>query len=310
MHRRFFLAALPLASKSIAAQTVPPMIGVLAVSDEFFHADLFRKAMHERGWAAGSYRMEFRSARGQVERLDELARELVAMKVNALVAVFTPAALAAKRATQTIPIVMTAGDPLGSGVVSSVARPEGNITGVDTAGGILAGKRVEVLREVLPTLRRIGVMINPADPFNRSLSRQATEAASTVGIQVEVFPAAADLEKAMSDMKAARIEGVIVQPSLPQRLLGQRLTAAGMPAVSGDRQFVTAGGLMSVSAPFSERYRLIAHSLDRVLKGTSPRDLPILQTSQFEIQINRSTARLLGLTLPPILLTRADEFID
>ena len=317
MNRRQFLAALataPVGATSMVsigamAQT-PPTIGVLAQSDEIFDAALFRKLMQERGWPERAYLLEVRTAQGRLDRLDELARELVAAKVTAIVAIFTPSALAAKRATRTIPIVMTAGDPVGTGVVSNLARPEGNVTGVDTAGGDLSGKRVEVLREALPSMRRLALLISPVDPFSKRLTEMTRNAAAPFGIAVDVIPAAADLEQAMREVAAAGVQGVVVQQGLPQGVFGARLKAARMPAVSGDRQFVAAGGLLAVSTPFVERYRLVAQNLDKVLKGVAPRDLPVLQTSQIQILINRASARALGLTLPPLLLSRAEEIID
>lgn len=317
MNRRQLLAALataPVGATSMVsigamAQT-PPTIGVLAQSDEIFDAALFRKMLQERGWPERAYRLEVRTAQGRLDRLDDLARELVSAKVTAIVAIYTPSALAAKRATRTIPIVMTAGDPVGTGVVSNLARPEGNVTGVDTAGGDLSGKRVEVLREALPSMRRLGLLISPADPFSKRLTEMTRDAATPVGITVDVFPAAADLEQAMRDVAAAGCQGVVVQQGLPQGLLGARLKAARMPAVSGDRQFVAAGGLLAVSTPFAERYRLLVQSLDKVLRGVPPRDLPVVQTTEIQILVNRASARALGLALPPLLLSRAEEIID
>lgn len=309
MHRRPFLAALALAPTAAWAQPAPRTIGVLTVSDEIFDVALFRKVLLERGWPEQAYRLEVRSAQGHVERLDELARELVAAKVSAIVAIFTPAALAAKRATTTIPIVMTAGDPVGTGVVSNIARPEGNVTGVDTAAADLSGKRVEMLRELVPSLSRLGLLINPLDPLSKRLSETTRDSAASFNIAVEVIPAT-DLEQAIREVDAARVQGVVVQQGLPQGIFGERLKRARMPAVSGGRQFVVAGGLLAVGTPFLERYQLLALSLDKVLKGVPPRDLPIVQTSQVQIIVNRSSARSLGLSLPPLLLSRAEEIID
>jgi putative ABC transport system substrate-binding protein len=317
MNRRQLLAALataPVGATALApigamAQT-PPTIGVLTVADEFYDAALFRKLMQERGWPEQAYRLEVRSGRGHIDRLDALARELVAARVTAIVAIYTPSALAAKRATTTIPIVITAGDPVGTGVVGNLARPEGNITGVDNVGADLSGKRVEVLREVLPAMRRLGLLINPSDPFSKRLTEMTRDAATPFGITVDVIPAAADLEQAMRAVAAAGCEGVVVQQGLPQGVVGARLKAARMPAVSGDRLFVAAGGLLAVSTPFSERYRLLVQSLDKVLRGVQPRDLPVVQASLIHILVNRASARALGLTLPPLLLSRAEEIID
>ena len=177
-------------------------------------------------------------------------------------------------------------------------------------GADLSGKRVEVLREVLPSMRRLGLLISPADPFSKRLTEMTRDSATPFGITVDVFPAAADLEQAMRQLAAAGCQGVVVQQGLPQGAVGARIAAARMPAVSGDRQFVAAGGLLAVSTPFAERYRLLAQSLDKVLKGVPPRDLPVVQTTEIQILVNRASARALGLTLPPLLLSRAEEIID
>lgn len=310
MNRRQLLAGLAFAPIGAAALAqTPPTIGVLVISEEHYTPALFQQALQERGWRPGSYRLDVKFAQGKVDRLDALVREMVAARVNAIVALYTPAALAAKRATTTIPIVMSAGDPVGNGIVANVSRPDGNITGIDSAAASLSGKRVEVLREVLPSLRRLGVFINPPDPFSRSLVGQVREVAAKVDISVEVIPAL-DLDQAMRDAAAARIEGVVVQPSLLQRPLAERLLRARLPGVSGERSFVEAGGLLSVNASVLERYRAIALNIDRILKGAVPRDLPILQASQFDIIVNRTTARAFGLTLPQLLLSRAEEIVD
>jgi len=308
MNRRQLIAGLALAPTAVMAQT-PPTIGVPVISEEHYAPALLQQAMQERGWRPGSYRVDVKFAQGKVDRLDALARELVAAKVNAIVALYTPSALAAKRATTTIPIVMSAGDPVGNGIVSNVTRPEGNITGIDSAAASLSGKRVEVLRECLPSLRRLGVFINPPDPFSRSLVEQVKAVADKVGISVEIIPAL-DLDQAMRSAGSARIEGVVVQPSLPQRPIAERLLRARLPGVSGEKAFVEAGGLLSVNASALERFRAIALNIDRILKGARPRDLPILQASQFDILLNRTTARAFGLTVPQLLLSRAEELID
>ncbi|SRR6266542_6844981 len=310
MKRRSLLATAGLTVIATAArgQTKgPPRIGVL--SDDLHDAALFREAMQERGWPPSAYSLEVRSAGGHGERLDELARELVAAKVDAIVAILTPAALAAKRATATIPIVMQAGDPVGNGVVASLAHPGGNVTGVDSAAATLGSKRVELLKEILPSLQRLALLINPPDPFSKSLVAQVQAAGATAKVAVEVVPAA-DLDAAMRELEKSRIEAVVVQPSLPLRRVAERLLAARLAGVSGGRLFVQAGGLLSINAPRSEWYRLLALCLDKILKGTPPSDIPVMQTSQFELSVNLATARRLGLTMPQIVMARADEVIE
>ncbi|MDP1962909.1 MAG: ABC transporter substrate binding protein, partial [Reyranella sp.] len=184
MRRRLILsmlAALP-AAPGRAQAPRRPVIGVLMARDEHFFPDLLRAGMQERGWAEGSYSLLTRSAGGAIDRLPALAAELVAANVDAIVALQTPAALASKRATQTIPIVVWSGDPVGTGLVDSVARPGGNITGVDGAGAALSAKRVELLREIVPSMKRIAVLLNPADPFNKPFLAQIQASAATLAI--------------------------------------------------------------------------------------------------------------------------------
>ena len=312
MRRRSLLqvVAMVVAAPTARGQTAVPRIGVLFGSDSLYFPDLLRDSLRQRGWPPSAYVLEVRSARGRVDRLDELARELVATKVDAIVALQTPAALAAKRATTVIPIVMQAGDPVGTGIVASTARPGGNVTGVDSAAATLGGKRVELLKEVVPSIRRLAVLINPPDPFSKPMVGQIQAAAGTVNVMVEVVDGAGDLDAAMRDLTGRGADAVVVQPSLPLRPIAERLLEARLPGISGERQFVEAGGLLAINAPVAERYALLALCLDKVLKGTPPSDIPLMQTSQFHIIANLSTARRLGLTLPPLLLARADEVIE
>lgn len=314
MNRRQLLAAFPLASSLTLASAgawaqAVPTIGILVISDVHFPQSLFEKAMQAFGRRPGSYRLEIRSAQGRLDRLDELARELAAAKVSVIVSFFTPAALAAKRATTTIPVVMSAGDPVGNGIVASTSRPGGNITGVDSNAALLSGKRVELLREVVPSMRRLGVFINPPDPFSRNMTEQVHAVAGTINLAVEVI-AATDPDQAMRDAVAAGVDAIVVQPSLPQRPIAERLLRARLPGVSGERQFVEAGGLLTVNASIAERAEVVAQYVDRILKGAAPRDLPVQQVNRFDILVNRGSARALGITLPPLLLNRAEEIID
>lgn len=313
MRRRLLLSASALVAALPARAQAPrrPVIGVLMARDEHYTPDLLRAGLQERGWAEGSYSLLTRSAGGPIDRLPALTAELVAANVDAIVALQTPAALAAKRATQTIPIVSSSGDPVGAGLVDSLARPGGNITGVDGAGAALGAKRVELLREIVPSMRRLAVLLNPVDPFNKPFLAQIQASAATLGVEVE--PVAAkigDLEPAFAQVQARQADAVIVQPSLPLEAIAKRLRTLRLPSISGGRFYVESGGLMSISANSAETYRLLAFCLTQVLKGTPPRDIPVMQPTQFDFFLNLATAKALGLSPPPALVQRADEVIE
>jgi len=313
MRRRLLLSASALVAALPARAQAPrrPVIGVLMARDEHYTPDLLRAGMQERGWAEGSYALLTLSAGGAIDRLPALAAELVAANVDAIVALQTPAALAAKRATQTIPIVSWSGDPVGTGLVDSVARPGGNITGVDGAGAALSAKRVELLREIVPSMKRIAVLLNAVDPFSKPFLAQIQAAAATLAVEVEPIAATvADLEPAFAQLQARQADTVIVQPSLPLAAIAARLRAMRLPSIAQSRLYVESGGLMSIGASTTEINRLLAFSLTQVLKGTPPRDIPVMQPTQFDLFVNLATARALGLTLPPGLVQRADEVIE
>ena len=313
MRRRLFLSALAaLPAAPVRAQTARrPVIGVLMARDEHFSLDLLRAGLQERGWAEGSYSLLVRSAGGPIDRLPALAAELVAAKVDVILAFQTPAGLAAKRATQTIPIVAATGGPVSAGLVDSLARPGGNITGVDGATDALGAKRVELLREIVPSMRRLAVLLNPEDPFSKPFLAQIEASAGTLAIEVVAITATiADLEPAFAELQGRRADTVIVQPSLPLAAIAARLRALRLPSASHGRFYVAAGGLVGFSANLAEVYRLLAFCLTQVLRGTPPRDIPVMQPTQFDLFLNLATARALGLSLPPGLVQRADEVIE
>lgn len=313
MRRRLLLsalAALP-GARSHAQAPRRPVIGVLMARDEHYSPDLLRAGMQERGWAEGSYSLVVRSAGGPIDRLPALAAELVAANVDAIVALQTPAALAAKRATQTIPIVSSSGDPVGAGLVASLARPGGNLTGVDGAAAALGAKRVELLREIVPSMRRLAVLLNPADPFNKPFLAQVQASAATLALAVEpIATAITDLDPAFAELQARRADTVIVQPSLPLAAIAARLRALRLPSVSQGRFYVESGGLMAIGGNTAEINRLLAFCLTQVLKGTPPRDIPVMLPTQFDLFLNLATAKALGLSPPQALVQRADEVIE
>ncbi|MDP2329212.1 MAG: ABC transporter substrate-binding protein [Reyranella sp.] len=313
MRRRLVLSALAALPAAPGRAQAPrrPVIGVLMARDEHYSADLLRAGMQERGWVDGSYSLLVRSGGGSIDRLPALAAELVAANVDVIFALQTPAALAAKRATQTIPIVSWSGDPVGMGLVDSMARPGGNITGVDGAGSALGAKRVELLREIVPSMRRLAVLLNAVDPFNKPFLTQIQ--ASAAMLVVEVVPIAAmvaDLEPAFAELQARQADTVIVQPSLPLAAIAARLRAMRLPSVSQGRFYAASGGLMAIGGNTAEINRLVAFCLTQVLKGTPPRDIPVMFPTQFDLFLNLATAKALGLSLPPALVQRADEVIE
>ncbi len=304
----------PLAS--LAQQAKMPTIGVLVVgapsSDKFWQ--MFQDAMRQLGYVEGqSVRYEFRSDQGEASRLPELAAELVRLKVDVIVAWFTPAATAAKEATREIPIVMaTAGDPVATGLVESLARPGGNITGTSGMAADLAGKCVELIRQMLPSARRLAVLVNAPDPFSKPFLdkiRLAGDATATT-IEPIAINRPDELDNAFSLIEKRRPDALIVQPSLPIKRVAQLTLEHRMPAASPFRPFVEEGGLLAYWFAEADTYRRTAVIVDKILKGAKPADIPVEQPTKFELVVNLKTAEALGLTIPHSFLLRADKVIE
>ena len=318
MRRRDFMmliggaAAWPLATR--AQPTKVPRLGVLLVANREPFSRLFWEGLRELGYIDGqNIQIEFRSAEGKLNLLPELAAELVRLKVDIIVASETPSVQAAKRATNKIPIVMApSGDPVGTGLIANLARPGGNVTGLSAATAELAGKSLELIREILPSASRVAALADPTNPFTKPFLEQIQIAAQTIGIKIEVIMVRGteEFDAAFAEMDRKRIEAVIVQPTLPRGRIVDLVQKHRLPAVSGNRAFADAGGLMSYSASLADRYRNAAPYVDKILKGAKPADLPVQQPTKFELVINLKTAKALGLTIPPSLLTRADEVIE
>jgi putative ABC transport system substrate-binding protein len=280
--------------------------------------DDFTEALRELGWVEGeNVVFERRYAENRLERLPELAADLVRLKVDVIAAGGTLAPLAAKRATSTIPIVMTvAGDPVGSGLVDSLARPGGNVTGMSLMAPELGGKRLELLKELLPRLARVAVLWNAANPYSALVFKQVQAASGTLEIEVQ------SLELRQPDDFDGALEAVQRQHPDALMTIEDPLTfnhrnriadfAAGqqLPSLSGLIEFAAAGGLMSYGANQADLYRRAAGYVDKILKGAKPADLPVQQPTKFELVINLKTAKALGITIPPSLLARADEVIE
>ena len=298
---------------ALAQQAKMPTIGILMIatpgSEKF--SQLFEKDMRELGYVEGqSVHFEFRQ--GPISGLPELAAELVRLKVDLIVTWATPAALAAKQATRDISIVMAlAGDPVETGLVASLARPGGNITGRAQLTAELAGKCVELIRDMLPSAHRVAVLVNAPDPFSKPFLEKIRLSGAATGTAIEpiMIHSPEELDAAFPTMEKDRPDAVIVQPSLPAKRAAELALQYGLPAVSLTRIFVDAGGLMSYSSDEADTYRRAAIIVDKVLKGAKPADIPVEQPTKFDLVINLKTATALGLTIPPAFLARVDEVI-
>jgi putative tryptophan/tyrosine transport system substrate-binding protein len=253
--------------------------------------------------------------RGKFDRLPALAAELVALKVDVIMALITPAALAAKQATRTIPIVFHSADPVGSGLVTGLARPGGNATGLSLQLTDVAGKRIELLREVVPNLRRLAITYNSDNPSILLDMREAQAATRILGLDAVTSDVRRpeDITPAFDALKG-RVEAIYVcnDPLAVNNRVRINTLALGMrlPTMFGAREFVEAGGLISYGPNLTELYRRAATYVDKILKGAKPGDLPVEQPTKFELVINFKTAKALGLEVPSLLIARADEVIE
>jgi putative tryptophan/tyrosine transport system substrate-binding protein len=280
--------------------------------------DSFRQGMRELGYEEGrNIAYQTRWAEGRLERLPSLAAELVALKLDVILAASTPAVLAAKKATQTIPIVLTSvGDPVGTGLVDSLARPGGNITGNTTIIGEMAGKRLELLKQLVPQLSRVAALGFPSDPIFAVQMRHVEAVARS--LKVDVFPveirAVSELDHAFETIVRQRADGVL-RLGDPLVIPGRQRTSElarkhRLPTMANRVEEVEAGLLMSYGPNRAEQSRQAATFVDKILRGTKPADLPVEQPTKFELVINLKTAKALNLTIPQSLLLRADQVIE
>jgi putative ABC transport system substrate-binding protein len=273
----------------------------------------FRQALAELGYVEGkNIQIEVRSAQGQEERLPELAAQLVRRRPDLIIAVQTPAAHAAKNATRDIPIIFMAGDPIATGLITNLARPDGNLTGVSATAAEAAAKSLELITEIKPGARRVGVLGNAGDPFMRAFFDQIQRGAPRVRLEVQQFiiRSSDELNSAFAAVASERGDAVFIQGSLPIELTVELALKYQLPSFSTQKSAVLAGILMSYNASFAERGRVIAHYVDQILKGSKPADLPMQQPTKYELAINLKTAKALNLEIPPSLLVRADEVIE
>jgi putative tryptophan/tyrosine transport system substrate-binding protein len=312
-------AAWPLAARAQQAGKLPT-IGFLGPTTPSAGGQLFAafvQRLRELGWVEGrNVAIEIRWAEGRSERFAEIAAELVRLKVDVILTHSTPPVLAAMRATSSIPIVFaTGGDPVGIGAVASLARPGGNVTGLTSEQSDTVGKRVELLREVLPSLRRLAILANTDSPYTVLEVNGVQTAARTVGLELAVFEIrrTEDIASAFETLKG-RADALYLIPD--PVIVGNRVRintlalGARLPTMHGVRELVEAGGLMSYGPNWSHMFRRAADYVDKILRGAKPGDIPIEQPTKFDLVINLTTAKVLGLEVPPTLLARADEVID
>lgn len=316
MRRRDFIAGLAsvTAIPSIAAAQRMHTLGVLLVGNREPFMTQFFAGLRDLGYIdRQNVQIELRSAEGKIDRLPALATELVALKVDVLIASETPAVQAAKRATTTIPIVMApAGDPVGTGLIDGLARPGGNITGLSAATAELAGKSIELIREVLPSAKRVAALADPVNSFTKPFLEQIQLGGTANGTAIQVFMVrtAPDFESAFAEMKDKQIDAAIVQPTLPRGPAIEQALKHRIPSVSGNRAFADGGGLMSYAASLADRYRNAAGYVDHILKGAKPADLPVRQPTRYELVVNMKTAKAIGVAIPPTLIARVDDVIE
>jgi putative ABC transport system substrate-binding protein len=312
----------PLAAAAAQPREKVPRVGYLVLvssSDPIRqrYLEAFRQGLRELGYVDGqNIAIELRWAEGQHDRLPALAADLVRSQVDVIVAPSGAATQAAQHATRTIPIVMsTVADPIGSGLVASLARPGGNVTGLTITSPDLAGKQLQLLTEVVPTVSRVAVLTNPDNPSSARFLREAEAAAQAVGVRLQTLEARnpQEIDSAFAVMTRERVGALLICPDgifLSQRRQIAELAATRhLPSIYGTTEYAEAGGLMAYSANFLDVSRRAATFVDKLLKGAKPADLPVEQPIKFELVINLKTAEALGLTIPPMLLFQADEVI-
>src|SRR5262249_51105034 len=326
MRRREFIALLgsgvagwPLAVR--AQQPAMPVVGFLGAGSPGPFAPqvaVFRQGLAEAGYVEGrNVAIEYHWAEGQYDQLPTLAAELVRRQVSVIVAFPIPAAVAAKAATTAIPIVFNvAGDPIKLGLVAGLAQPGGNATGVNSFLAELGAKQLGLLRELLPTATRVGLLVNPTNENVEGVTKDVVAAAGTLQVQIDVVRASdsREIEAAFATLVRNKVNALLIGSDVffsSRRVQLATLTARhAIPAVWNVREFAEVGGLMSYGTNLADNYRLVGTYAGRILKGAKPADLPVVQPTKFEFVINLATAMALSIEVPPTLLARADEVIE
>jgi ABC-type uncharacterized transport system substrate-binding protein len=321
MRRREFITLIggaagiwPLAAR--AQQPRVSTIGVLVHDapgwQQFWQ--VFREALRQLGYVEGeNSRLEFRSDQGELSRLPELAAELVRLKVDVIVTWYTPTAIAAKQATRQVPIVCAlCGDMVGNGLVASLARPGGNVTGSSSLTAETGAKIVELIREMLPSAHRVAALANAPDPFSNSFVKQIQLAGEATGTVIDpiMIHSAEELDAAFPAIARQPPDAVIVQPSLPINRVAELALRYRIPSTCPQTSFVYEGGLMSYHGLEADLYRRAAALADKILKGARPADLPVELPTKYILAINLKTAKALGLSIPGSLVARADQVIE
>lgn len=327
MRRREFIllaGSAALCSFSAHAQQAgkAPRIGYLGVSsasDRPRLLDAFRQRLRELGWVEGqNIVIDYRFADGNMDRLPDLAADLVRLKVDVIVSLGTQGVTAARNATKTIPIVMIGvRDPVGIGLIANLARPGGNVTGVSGYAGLESvAKQLEILKEMVPQASSVAILVNPANAYHQLAIKQVNVAAKALGVQLHFLEVrdASDFESAFAAMAKERVGALLVLSDIIFNSHGSRLAELAasrrLPTGNAVRESVEAGGLMSYGPSFLDSYRRSVEYVDKILKGAKPADLPVEQPTKFELAINLRTAKTLGIEIPPTLLSRADEVIE
>jgi putative tryptophan/tyrosine transport system substrate-binding protein len=278
---------------------------------QFSTFDAITAGLRQRGHA--SLRTQTWYAEGRADALPALAQQVLAWQPDLIVTNLTPATLAARHATATIPIVMAgSGDPVATGLVASLARPGGNVTGVAALGPELAAKSIELLRELRPGMRRLGVLAHATDSFTPAMLAAVAQAGAALGLElhVERVREPGQYAAAFDGWRRQRVDAVFVQPSLPGKPAAELALQRGLPSASFVRSFVEQGGLLGYANDLAEVARLVVDTADRILRGAAPAQLPVQQNTRFELLLNLRTARAIGITLPSTLLQRAAEVIE
>jgi len=307
--------------RASAQRAAMPVIGFLGPASPIEYAPLvaaFRQGLNESGYLAGqNVAIEFRWAEGKYDRLSAFASELVDRHVSVIAAMSLPSALAAKSATTTIPIVFVdGGDPIEDGLVTSVSRPSGNLTGVTVFNSALAAKRLELLRDLVPKAAVIGLLANPSNPNGRRQAKDALEAAQTMGLQLQVMAASneQEIESVFAGLGERHVDAMMVAVDAFLNSRRNQLVELGgehaVPTIYNDRAFVAGGGLISYGYSIADAYRQAGIYTANVLKGATPADLPVIQPPKLQLVVNLKTTKALGLTISSTMLALADEVIE